>query len=472
MKVISTESFTNVVPLVLQGNSYVNIHGRLRQKLSPEESEMFATIQMENNGAKWLVADNIPLKSYSEADPSEKEEIAIFIEEKKNIILGKLSSEMNYLPKLFQVPSEKEIFWYRGIDNRVHVILAQWGFVLKHKIKDVNVIDFILVQPRPLTQVEVTLHVDYSDGLPASKSSFQLSLLNHTKEITTNDDGDFYVGNLYAGKTFSITDANGEKREFVVEKDVQRYTATFDVRTSYTVKVLNQEDEPKKNFTININGKSYTTNDEGIVTEENILLTPEMSIEVGSAEAPKCNFKINRDPKDNDFVYRIDDPITAYTIKVMNQNDGLKPYFPLIVNGTELTTDAEGSIKSEEMLFVPGSKLSVSLPDKSNLQEYDLSVERDKNDFIYRIEEKEEPKPEPVTRIRILGYDGIPLPDLTVNVDTKSGKKLSSKTDQDGYVTFLSSNFADGEKPKVHFIISKEYQKSHPLNTKKNGKKD
>ncbi len=101
MKVISTESFTNVVPLVLQGNSYVNIHGRLRQKLSPEESEMFATIQMENNGAKWLVADNIPLKSYSEADPSEKEEIAIFIEERKNIILGKLSSEMNYLPKLF-----------------------------------------------------------------------------------------------------------------------------------------------------------------------------------------------------------------------------------------------------------------------------------------------------------------------------------------------------------------------------------
>jgi len=233
MKVISTESFTNVVPLVLQGNSYVNIHGRLRQKLSPEESEMFATIQMENNGAKWLVADNIPLKSYSEADPSEKEEIAIFIEEKKNIILGKLSSEMNYLPKLFQVPSEKEIFWYRGIDNRVHVILAQWGFVLKHKIKDVNVIDFILVQPRPLTQVEVTLHVDYSDGLPASKSSFQLSLLNHTKEITTNDDGDFYVGNLYAGKTFSITDANGEKREFVVEKDVQRYTETFDVRTRH-----------------------------------------------------------------------------------------------------------------------------------------------------------------------------------------------------------------------------------------------
>ena len=124
------------------------------------------------------------------------------------------------------------------------------------------------------------------------------------------------------------------------------------------------------------------------------------------------------------------------------------------------------------MLFVPGSKLSVSLPDKSNLQEYVLSVERDKNDFIYRIEEKEEPKPEPVTRIRILGYDGMPLPDLTVNVDTKSGKKLSSKTDQNGYVTFLSSNFADGEKPKVHFIISKEYQKSHPLNTKKNGKKD
>lgn len=471
MKVISKESFAYITPLVQQGMSYVNIHGRLCQKLTPEESELFAQIQMDSNAARWLVGDEHPVIPYSEASPLDKEEIAICLEEKKASIIGKLSSGMNYISQLFQVPSEKEIFWYRDDKNKVHVILAQWGFVLNNRVKDVNIIDVILVQARPLTQTEVTLHVDYSDGKPAQNESFKLTLLNNTKEITTNDDGDYPVGGLYAGKEFSVENEDGDKREFTVDRNIQKYTAVFDVKTSYTVKVLNQEDEVKKNYAITIDGTPYTTDEEGLVSVEKIVLVPGMAIQVGCADAPLCSFELQRDPEENHFEYKISDPVTAYTIKVQNQHEGLMPNFSLIVNDEERMTDQNGMITSEEMLFVPDSKVVVSMPDKTNTQEFAIAVNREENNFIYKIEEKEVPKPEPVTRIRILGYDGMPLPDLTVNVDTKSGKKLSSTTDKDGYVTFLSSNFTDGEKPKVHFTITKEYQKSHPLNTKKHGKK-
>ena len=474
MRVISSQSFTNVAPLVLQGNSYVNIHGRLRQKLSPEECELFAHIQMESekNGAKWLVADNLDLRTYSEADPSEKEEIAICIDEKKTAIVSKLSQEMNYISKLFQVPSEKEIFWYRDIDNKVHVILAQWGFVLNNRAKEVNIIDYILIQPRPLTQTEVTLHVDYSDGQPADNAFFKLSLFNNCKEIQTDENGDFLIGSMYAGKTFSVENEYGDKKDFTVIKDVERYDAVFDIRTTYSVKVLNQDEQVKKNFEIIINGQSYSTDDDGVVRFENIVLVPDMSIEVSCTEAAKCSYQICRNPEDNDFIYKIDDPVTAYVIRVMNQHEGLKPNFPILIDGQEYMTDEGGNVSSEEMLYVPDSKVSVSLTDNTNLQVFNISVNREENLFIYKIEEKEETKPEAITRIRILGYKGMPLPGLKVNVDTKNGKQLTSTTDQDGYVSFLSSNFVDGEKPKVHFVITKEYQQSHPLNEKEHGKKD
>ena len=472
MKVISSQSFTNVTPLVQQGNSYVNIHGRLRQNLSPEESEMFAHIQMETNSAKWLVADDLPVRPYSDANSLEKEEIAICLEEKKASILGKLSQEMNYVAKLFQIPSEKELFWYRDIDGKIHVILAQWGFVLNNRAKDVNIIDFILVQPRVLTQTEVTLHVDYSDGRPADNASFKLTLLNNCKEIKTDENGEFYIGNLYAGKMFSVANEGGEKKEFTVEKDIPKYNATFDIKTGYTIRVLNQEKQAKANFNILINGQTYSTDEEGVVTINDVVLTPEMSIDVSCSEAPKCSYQLNRNPQENDFVYKVDDPVTAYAIKVMNQHEGLKPHFPVLINGQERVTDASGNITSEDMLYVPESKITVTLPDKSNPQVFEISINREENNYIYKIEEKEEQIPEAITKIRILGYNGMPLPNLVVNVDTKNGNKLTSTTDQDGYVSFLSSNFTDGEKPKIHFIITKEYQKSHPLNEKNYGKKD
>lgn len=404
MKILSSESFSHIVYLI-QGQNYANIYAHLCLQLDKRESDLFAKIVLLDNSAQWL-AEEHDYQQYTVATAQEKEEIAFYIDNIKESVLQKLANK-SYTNELFRVPSEDHIFWYRDVDGKIRVVLTQWGFSRVNAGRDVDIIDFILNQPRILTQQDVIVHVDYSNGEPANEMPLDLTVFGNTKPVTTDGDGNYSLGKMFGGTSFVIADNKTNKRvEFVVENSNNVYNAIFDLYTDYSVTVLNQKDEPKRLFDIFINEESFKTNDEGKVVVENIpLLSKDTSIVVVAESVSPSVYKLNRDKVLNDFIYRVPD----------------KPQ----PTPSPSDDDTSGTIVSD-----------------SKKKDEDMKPDSEKQ-----------------VKIHLLDYDGKPLPNLEVSVDTRNGK-LTGVTDAEGYVSFPANYFPNKKRVKLHFLVSEEYRQS------------
>lgn len=541
MKTISKESFQKIEALI-PGN-YGNLHSRLRTILTEEEIETFAFPDFPSaNMGQWNSMGNAELKTYQSANPTEKEEIAICLENMKLSILPKLSS-MSFAPNLFRIPSEEQIFWYRGKDGLVRIVLAQWGFKLCNSPENVNVIDYIINLPRVLTQIDVTVHVVYSDDKPAANETFTRFMFNNEKEFTTDEDGVYCFGQMYPNQIFSVSDKYGTKCEFVVEKDKSDYYAQFDIHTSYQLQVINQNDEVIPAYNIRIDNVPYSTDNNGCVIINDVILTPTSKIIVSCDERSEEEFSLSRDAEQNHFVYKIKtEQHTSYTIKVINQDGESKPNYLLNVNGANCTTDETGLFRENDCLFEEGKKLHVVAENGSQF-DYELSSDSAANDFVLEVKDDiytsysvkvtnqhgevkndfpvsiegiqyktdqngvvvvnnvlwEEGKQIAVcadngikqeyilqrnsavnnfvfmvedkqVRIRVLDYDGTPLDNIMVYVDTKKGVTISGLSDANGYATFPANAFEHGKKAKIHFKVTKEYREKREQQKHAQGK--
>ena len=74
-----------------------------------------------------------------------------------------------------------------------------------------------------------------------------------------------------------------------------------------------------------------------------------------------------------------------------------------------------------------------------------------------------EPKPDPVpVTVHLLDYAGSPLPDMPFILKTKNGD-LSLKTDGNGTCAVSPELLVDGEKIRVNFTVTPEYQAAHDI---------
>ena len=465
MKILSSASFNKISPLI--NENYGNLHGRLRMKLNQEESELFAfpDFPVANMG-NWQTSVNAPLQTFKDAPAIEKEEIATFIEEKKQSILSKIGSSMPFANLLFRVPSEDQIFWYRDDKGQVKVILSQWGFQPVTIGKDVDVIDVILSLPRPLTQVPVKLHISYSDGDPAGEEEFALTVFNHTQTIKTDENGCYSLGKMYASKTFSVADAEGTSFDFTVEANKSDYYVSFDIKTNYTITVINQFEEKVTNYTLRVDDKAFVTNEEGQVKGEGVLLTKGRTLKVAGQNAAQQEYPLVRNAEANEFVFKIlVEVTTGYSVKVIDQHDIIKTGYPLNINGNTIETNEEGKVVAQNVPWTDGQTITVGSSDGS-VQTFTISKDAESNNFVYRVTIA--PPVEKMVRVKILDYDGSVLPGIEVFIDTKNHGTISAFTDEEGFATFKAADFTEGEKSKVHFVVSKEYRDKR--NAEKNKK--
>lgn len=325
MKEISRQSLMKIHD-VIHGENYVNIKARLNQLLPRDYAETFAGIKFISSDAVWFGEDSITYKPYHDANDVEREEIASWLDNCRTIVISTLSASMPFVSSLFTIPAKEQIYWYRDSKGELRVVLTQWGFENKYHGAKVDVIDMLLSAPRTLTQESVTIHVDYSDGLPAENCPFILYLFNNTKELCTDENGDYYLGRLFANKTFSISNANGdEKIDFVVQKGGQ-YNAVFDLFTNYKLIFENQNSERLGDYHFSINGAAVTTNDEGCY-ESRMKLVPGATINVKAGEN-SMSFPVGRIYEENVFLVRIEEktspppPIPEYVKIVLLDFDG------------------------------------------------------------------------------------------------------------------------------------------------------
>lgn len=298
MKEISTQSFMKIHDII-HGQNYVNIKARLNQLLPEYYSNIFAGVKMAGTQGMWYGDDHINYQPYSSASDAEKEEIATFLEGAKSFVCEKLSSSMPFVNSLFTIPSQNEIFWYRDNSGDMHVVLAQWGFENRSNRPKVDVIGMLISAPRTITQQDITLHIDFSDGENASNSSFLLYLFNNKKEFLTDDNGNFHLGKLFIGKEFTVSTLKEEEyQSFPVVKDGS-YNAIFELTTKYVIITENEKGVPIAGQKISIDGVTTVTNNEGCY-EQSLVLQPNHTLVV-KCEEQDHSFSLNRNPEENIF---------------------------------------------------------------------------------------------------------------------------------------------------------------------------
>lgn len=352
---------------IIPGQNYGFIKARLDQLLPKEAASSFAKVEIHGKEGMWYAENNLPYKVYSEASELEKEEIAIELELLKETAFGKLKDEMPYWENLFVVPNQDCIHWAKEGD-KMNVVLAQWGFDIRTTEKQVNVISEIITAPRPLTQIPVVLDCKFTNDEPASEYEFNLLIFNNRKICKTNAEGKYSIGSLFADKTFVIEDINGRQhQEFTVKKDAT-YEPVFEVLTSYQLLVVNQDNEPLANYSLEVNGESKETDEDGIIHGSDIILFPDSKITVFNQGNILGEFVLNIKPEDNQFKVVVTvEKVTPkmVTIKLEDHNGKSLPNLPFTLNAATGytiigTTNENGVAVIPVEKFEKGKKYNIS----------------------------------------------------------------------------------------------------------------
>lgn len=363
---------------IIPGQNYGIIKARLDQLLPKESASSFAKVEIQGRDAMWYTENNLPYKVYSEASELEKEEIAIELEMLKETAFGKLKGEMPYWENLFVVPIQDCIYWAKEGD-KMNVVLAEWGFDIRTTEKQVNVISEIITAPRPLTQIPVVLDCKFTNDELASEYEFALLIFNNRKICKTNAEGKYSIGSLFADKTFAIEDVNGRQhQEFTVKKDAT-YEPVFEVLTSYQLLVVNQDNEPLVNYSLEVNGESKETDEEGIIHVTDIILYPDSKVTVSNQGNILGEFELNIKPENNQFKVVVTiEKVTPkmVSIKLEDHKGKALPNLPFTIKtstGSSIsgTTDENGNAFFPAEMFEKGKKYSIS---------FELSADYQKNE--------------------------------------------------------------------------------------------
>lgn len=301
MIILSEESFSHIEPLI--SDDYKRTRSRLALLLRPEECEMFAGVDLLPNRGKWMT--DAQVRPYADASQIEREQIAAFLEEKRQSITAALADRLPFAADLFKIPDENQIFWYKDPTGNVRVVLSQWGFRRINQKGDADVIEFLISQPRTMTIEEVTFRAIYSDRQPVADKQFGLNIFNNDTSFNTDANGEHFIGKVPVGQQFEVTPEDGNATKFEVTAGRQTYELTVDRFTGYTVTVVGQNNTPVPNYEITIDGRQYTTDADGRVAESGVKLTGNDSITVDAEHGQQVAYPLNSDQENNNFVYRV-----------------------------------------------------------------------------------------------------------------------------------------------------------------------
>ena len=303
MQELSRQSLMNIHDII-HGQSYVNIKAKLDLLLPEEYANTFSKIKILGQYGIWYGKDNISYYQYSEATQQEKEEIAIWIEDCKTYVCEILRDTMPFVDSLFIIPSKEQILWYRCNGN-IRALLTQWGFQTKMSYMNVDVIGLLIQEPRTIKQQDVSIHIDYSDGLPANTTSFCLNSFNNILYKETDEDGNCYLGKIFANKVFSIENIEKTNHyDYTVEVGKSMYNVVFDYIANYSVVIENYLREPEADYSFILNGNHVQTDDNGTFYGKTIL-TKGLSISV-EVDNKNYTFELHREEDQNRFVICLD----------------------------------------------------------------------------------------------------------------------------------------------------------------------
>lgn len=366
---------------VIPGENYANIKARLDQ-LCPEISSMFASFKVDSDEGIWYGKDNITYHRFKDASDIQKEEIAAQLEIVKQSLCDNSPEKMeNFVTQLFQIPSESQIFWYSDNEGNISVTLAQWGFLNRDEDSCEDIIQVLIEKDRPLTQVPVTLKFIYSNLEPATNYDFNLHIFNNEKVCKTNEDGEYHVGTLFAGKKIAVSTIDGKQsQEFFIEKG-KEFITTINLNIAYSITVKNQHGDLKLNYPLVVDAHEVKTDVSGVY-HGTAILVPDGQITALISDKEVFTFKLSANPSNNNFVIETHDNTEkdsdSFRIRLLDY-DGkplIKMPFKIYSNGaivTEGVTDINGYAKLSAAGFKNNVKYQIVFEDS---EEYRKSLKK------------------------------------------------------------------------------------------------
>ncbi|MBD5251312.1 MAG: carboxypeptidase regulatory-like domain-containing protein [Barnesiella sp.] len=301
MQLLSEESFSIIEPLLT--DDYKRVRSRLSLLLNQADCEIFSAVDVLPNRGKWLSDSPVALSRYQAASPVEKEMIAAYIENAKARLLPAIAGHITGAPYLFRVPDENNIFWYRSDNGEVRVVLAQWGFKRTTDPGDVDVIEFLLAQPRPLSTADVTVEVAYDYGAPLADTPMQLVIFNNVTKFLTDQAGRYHVGKVKTGINFEVRDNEGGLLgAFTAETGRELYRIELVKTVDCTIAVVDRNSQPVAGYELNVNGHQFTTDDTGKVSVTGLSYKSADRVKVTSDKGDDAEYMLSPDSP-NEFVY-------------------------------------------------------------------------------------------------------------------------------------------------------------------------
>lgn len=361
----------------------------------------------------------------------------------------------NLAKAVLTVPSDDHIFFCQQSDDSIDLAMVAWGYKFPTRP--------IVVPPEGngnehKEKQDVSLCFIY-DGQRMPDMAFTINEQNRS----TPANGLYHIGMFKVGEQYPIVLDDGTTFTLTVEKGRDIYE--FDITKWFEIEVEAVKDgKPYSGasctITYNGNRTTTTTDADGHVTLKLPLALKET--ECSAIIDGQRDKKMGEGPKTTLHL-----EFTSLTIEVEAIKDG-KPYAnagcSITYNDQQatVTTDDNGHAQVVWLMSTIPSDCTAVIDDQKQ------SKQATSPTTILRFEfTTPPPPPEPpkMIRIRLLGYNGMPLPELDFTVKTKNGE-LHGVTDAEGYATFPASEFKDGEKPKINFKVSKEYQQRHDIYAK------
>ncbi|MCD8297956.1 MAG: hypothetical protein LUC88_10325 [Prevotella sp.] len=175
---------------------------------------------------------------------------------------------------------------------------------------------------------------------------------------------------------------------------------------------------------------------------------------------------------------------TKYTIIIEYKDGECIPDYTFKVDGVDVRTNEDGKYENE-LKLLPNTTIDVEADNSKTT--YTLKRSPEDNVFHIQIDKpiidepvitkepdiKEKPiqQPEPkYVYLKVLDFDGKPLPDMPLAIKCKAGETISTQTDGQGVAKIDKSLLDEKKKYRVVFKITPEYRKNLNKNKDSNEK--
>ena len=396
-------------------NNYEQVYSLITKQINVS-GLTFCKRQAGAGYLQWTLPDG-DWTALTKAPDSEQELIRQQFYTMSQAVRSKFGSNEKLAQAVLSIPSEEHVFYQCDINGHLQLALTAWGYKFPDRPDGDNIKG--RATP-PVEQQMVRLCFVYdAEKLP----NMPFTLITYKR--ITDETGLFTIGMQPVGKELPVTTDDGHAFTLKVEKGLELYV--FDLTEYVTIEVgVHKDGDPLVGASCSID---YNGHAETFETD----ITGSVSV-----KWPFCK-------KGADCIVKMDDQVQSKAVSL-----------PKASFLFEIVTPKEPEKPKEpEEPITPQPPITPPTPEEPPVNT-DLPVEPP-------VVSPSEPK---MVRFRLLGYKGIPLPELEFTIKTKKNGILTGVTDDNGYAEFPANLFTNGERPKIKFTITKEYQKRHDIYAK------